>query len=492
MQKKFLKNLAFLIFLNLLVKPFWILGVDREVQNALGPEEYGFYFTILNFSFLFYILLDLGITNFNNRNIAQNNQLLNKHMAGISTLKILLGFVYGILVFLIGWIIGYDGRQLYLLAWVGFNQFLLSFILYLRSNISGLLLFKTEGVLSVLDRLLMIFICGSLIWIGAFREYFTIEWFVYAQTISYAITAIIALAAVLYRSGKLRLNWNPAFFMMIIKKSLPFAILVLLMSFYSRIDPVLIERILGGNFGNEQSGIYAQAFRLLDAGQNFALLFSVLLLPLFAKMIKENESLIKLLKLSFSIIISGTLIVAITSLFYGEQIMQLLYTQTEGELYASYLERIILSAKIFKILMFSLVFVSSIYIFGTLLTANNSLKHLNLIAVVSLSANIILNFILIPKYFALGSAYASLTAQALSAILQVFIAYRLFKWNVNYELILRLTATIVLTITSGYLLQYIHLQNWIISMSIMLVAGLLISFSLKLLNIREFISILKE
>lgn len=491
MQKKFLKNLVFLIFLNLLVKPFWILGVDREVQNALGPEEYGFYFTILNFSFLFYILLDLGITNFNNRNIAQNNQLLNKHMAGISTLKILLGFVYGILVFIIGWIIGYDGRQLYLLAWVGFNQFLLSFILYLRSNISGLLLFKTEGVLSILDRLLMIFICGSLLWFGTFREHFTIEWFVYAQTISYAITAIIALAAVLYRSGKLRLNWNPAFFLMIIKKSMPFALLALLMSFYSRIDPVLIERILGGNFGNEQSGIYAQAFRLLDAGQNFALLFSVLLLPLFAKMIKENESLTKLLNLSFSIIISGTLIVAITSLFYGEQIMQLLYTPAKGELYTSYLERILLSAKIFKLLMFSLVFVSSIYIFGTLLTANNSLKYLNLIAIVSLSANIVLNFILIPKYFALGSAYASLTAQALSAILQIFIACRLFKWNVNYKLIFRLAATIILTLITGYLLQYIQIQNWIISMSLMLLAGLLISFGLKLLNIKEFIFILK-
>ena len=105
MQKKFLKNLAFLIFLNLLVKPFWILGVDREVQNALGPEEYGFYFTILNFSFLFYILLDLGITNFNNRNIAQNNQLLNKHMAGISTLKILLG------LYMACWCLSSDGSS---------------------------------------------------------------------------------------------------------------------------------------------------------------------------------------------------------------------------------------------------------------------------------------------------------------------------------------------------------------------------------------------
>jgi len=51
------------------------------------------YFTIFNFSFLFFIFLDLGITNFNNRNIAQNNQLLNKHLAGIGTMKMMLGLL---------------------------------------------------------------------------------------------------------------------------------------------------------------------------------------------------------------------------------------------------------------------------------------------------------------------------------------------------------------------------------------------------------------
>jgi O-antigen/teichoic acid export membrane protein len=79
MQKKFLTNLALLLFLNVLVKPFYIFGIDRTVQNTVGLEDFGFYFTIFNFAFLFNILLDAGITNFNNRNIAQHMHLLNKH-----------------------------------------------------------------------------------------------------------------------------------------------------------------------------------------------------------------------------------------------------------------------------------------------------------------------------------------------------------------------------------------------------------------------------
>jgi len=331
-----------------------------------------------------------------------------------------------------------------------------------------------------------------LIWVSHFREHFVIEWFVYAQTTAYLFTALIALIVVLYHSGRLRLRWNPIFFLMILKKSLPFALLVLLMSFYSRIDPVLIEKILKGSFGNEQSGIYAQAFRLLDAGQNFALLFPVLLLPLFSKMIKEKHDVAELVKLSFSIIISGTLIIAITTLFYSEHIMQLLYTQGANEPYEAYMDRIVLSARIFKLLMFSLVFVSSVYIFGTLLTANNNLFYLNLFALISLVANIVLNVVLIPRFFALGSAYANLTAQGVTALLQIYLSYRIFRFNINYKLIIRLFLTIILVLLTGYVLALLPIKNWILSMMLMLMAGLLISFSLKLLNIKEFISILRS
>jgi O-antigen/teichoic acid export membrane protein len=492
MHKKFLENLAFLIFLNLLVKPFWILGIDREVQNTVGPEEYGFYFAVFNFSFLFFIFLDLGITNFNNRNIAQNNQLLSKHLAGISTLKLMLGVLYAVVIFLIGVLIGYEGRQLYLLAWVGFNQFLLSFILYLRSNVSGLLLFKTDSLLSVMDRLLMILICSLLLWTNVFGGYFSIEWFVYAQTIAYSLTAIVALIAVLHKSGKLQLNWNVPFFILIVKKSMPFALLVLLMSFYNRIDPVLIERLLPESVGEQQSGVYAQAYRLLDAGQNFAFLFAVLLLPLFSKMIKDRMPVDYLVKLSFSILISGALIVAVTSAFYGKELMLLMYTPFEGEPVSDYISRINESAFIFSLLMFSFVAISSNYIFGTLLTANNNLKQLNWIALIGLSLNFLLNFLLIPRYQAIGSAYASLTAQGTTAILQFYFAFKLLRLKPDYKLLGSILITVGLMIITGYTLRTFPPQNWIISVSILIGIGIIVAFIFRLLNVKAFLLILKS
>jgi|GEM_PF-5217839 len=43
MQRTFLTNLFLLLVLNLLVKPFYILGIDAGVQDAVGSEEYGGY-----------------------------------------------------------------------------------------------------------------------------------------------------------------------------------------------------------------------------------------------------------------------------------------------------------------------------------------------------------------------------------------------------------------------------------------------------------------
>ena len=489
MQRKFLTNLGLLLFLNLLIKPFWIFGIDRTVQNTVGVEEYGFYFVVLNFSFLFNILLDFGITNFNNRNIAQHNHLLNKHVSGILVLKLLLVVLYLLITFTAALLMGYSGDQLTLLAWLGVNQFLISFVLYLRSNISGLLLFKTDSVLSVLDRFLMIIICGVLLWGHVTDEAFRIEWFVYSQTAAYLITIVIALYVVIRKANFKRLNWHWPFFLMIIKKSMPFALLVLLMTFYSRLDPVMLEGILGENLGDEQAGIYAHGFRLLDAAAMIAFLFAVLLLPIFSKMIKKKESVEEILKLSFTLIITVAVIVASVSFFYSKEMMELLYTDDVSA-----------SVPVFQLLMLGFVGISTTYIFGTLLTANGNLKQLNIIAVVSVVINLSINLLLIPSLLAYGSAIASLVTQLASALAQVILVQRIFKFRVNYRYLFTLLAFICGVILLVYLSRQFTLSlpgipedlGWLVNFSLAVAISLILAIVLRLLHFRSLIGILRQ
>ncbi len=58
MRRTFLLNLLLVMGLNLLVKPFYILGIDAEVQRAVGAEAYGLYAALLSLGFLLNIVLD--------------------------------------------------------------------------------------------------------------------------------------------------------------------------------------------------------------------------------------------------------------------------------------------------------------------------------------------------------------------------------------------------------------------------------------------------
>ena len=46
MKRKFITNLALLLFLNLLIKPIYAFGIDVGVQNAVGARDYGNYFIL--------------------------------------------------------------------------------------------------------------------------------------------------------------------------------------------------------------------------------------------------------------------------------------------------------------------------------------------------------------------------------------------------------------------------------------------------------------
>ena len=481
MKRKFVTNLILLVSLNLLIKPFWVLGIDRTVQNMVGAEEYGLYFALFNFSMIFNILLDLGITNYNNRNIAQHTFLLKKHLSNIVGLKLMLAVVYTVFILVIAAIIGYNKIQFHLLFFLIANQFLISFTLYLRSNISALQLFRTDSLISVLDRSLMIILCSILLFTNVTDGVFRIEWFVYAQTVAYLVTSLVTIAIVLSKSGKISLHVNKRFILVFLKKSYPYALLILLMAFYNRIDSVMLERLLPDPLGKQEAGIYAQAFRLLDAVAMFGALVGGLLLPMFSKMIKNREAISPIVNLAVMLLFIPSIVIAVSSLLYDREIMELLYH--------SHIED---SADILGLLMTGFIGIATTYIFGTLLTANGSIRKLNIMAAGGMVLNISLNLILIPQFFALGSAFASMVTQLATALAQVIIAAQIFHLRPSRQFIVKTISFIGVVIAVGVLSTYIG--NKALGYFGMILFSILSAFFLRLINLRDLYQIvaLKE
>ncbi|MFM7218316.1 MAG: oligosaccharide flippase family protein [Bacteroidota bacterium] len=480
MQRKFVTNLALLLALNLLIKTFWVLGIDRAVQNAVGTEQYGFYYAIFNFSFLLNILLDLGITNFNNKNIAQNNHLLSKHFSSIVVLRLLLAGIFAVVTLGGGWLIGYTPDMLKMLVAVLFNQILISFILYLRSNLAGLHQFKTDSVISVLDRFIMSVICVGLLMKYKEPGTFQLKWFVYAQTFAYILTFLITFLIVYKKAKVRRFHWRWPFFLMILKKSYPYAVLVLLMTFYNRIDGVMLERLLPFRVGANEAGIYASAYRLLDAANMIAFLFAGLLLPIFALMIKLKQDVQEIVGLSFSLLVVPAIIVASCCAFFSYEWMDLLY---KGE----HIEE---SAIVFRILMCCFVPISATYIYGTLLTANGSLRELNLMAGTGMLLNVLMNFILIPRYQATGAAISSISTQAFTCLAQVQMVKRTFHFKVDYGFISRLLLFIVSCVLINYLAHGLS-KPWLLRFSISTASCFVLAFILRLIRPKNIYRIIR-
>lgn len=411
MQKRFFSSLALSLSLNLLIKPFSVLVIDAGVQRVLGNEVYGQYFILLTLTLVFNIFLDLGINNFTTRYIAQEEAQLNQHVSRVFYLRLLLFFGYALLVFGTAWLINIAPGQNMLLTLLVINQFLIQSIAFIRSLFAGLHLFKTDTFISVLDRALLIIIMGSGLLFSI--PNITIYNFVFAQTACYFATFILAGWLIRNQLKSIIPVFDGVYIMNILKKSAPYALLVLLMLIYNRSDVVLLKQF--ANEGNYQAGIYAQGYRLLDAFYMLGMIFAGLLFPVFSRMIHQrSEELRDLVQVSGKLLIGGAIGIMFVSIYNAPFLLQLIYGDKVDEH----------SITVFVYLMIAFMAMSFNFIFGTLLTAGGFLRALNLSALIGVLVSVCFNVILIPLYGAIGCALAALITQALVSLLLVVISVK--------------------------------------------------------------------
>lgn len=475
MQKKFISNLALMLLLNLLVKPVAIFGIDAAVQDRVPPEDYGIYFSLLNFSFLFNILLDFGINNFTTKNVAQYPDIASKYLGKVLGFRFMLFLVYAAVSYGIAFLLKWDGHELYLLSFLVFNQFLITLIAYARSYFGGLLMFKTDAILSVLDRFLLIIFCGILLYAPVTDTPFRIEWFIWIQTACYLITFIVAVILIFMKFGIPKVKYHPVFSYSIIRQSFPYALLIFLMMIYTRVDSVMVERMHID--GKAESGYYAIGFRLLNAFFMFAMIFSNLLFPIFSKMFKHNENVKPLLATSAKLLIGGAILLGIVSYFNSEYILQLIYSKHIEE-----------SNQPFQLLMFSFVGMCSTILYGTLLTARGNMYFLNFVSAIGIVVNIVINFFLIPKYGATGAAIATVITQSLISAIQFVYSIRILKIQFGILEIALFSGYVGSLIAIGY---YFRAEN-LTTFFALLLASLLSMFLFRIIDLKNLKHIFKQ
>jgi O-antigen/teichoic acid export membrane protein len=478
LKKHFIENLTFFIALNLLIKPIYVFGIDRVVQNTVGTEIYGTYFPLLNLVLIFQIFLDLGIENFTRKEIAHNPGLTNRLFTSFFAFKLVLIIAFIVLFSIAGLFIPHSKEEWLMLIFLVINQGMASFILYLRANMGGLHLFKAESIVSVLDRFTMVIICGTLLLIPFTRGQFKIQWFIYSQTIAYLITLIVSLTIVLKKTKTFTISLKLSSYLPILKQLKPYAILILLMSFYYRVDSIFLRFLLPD--GKEQAGIYAHGFRILDFMANYALIFSFILLPTFSKMIRMKENIAPLLRLAGLSLLIPSVAILTGIAFYRFDVFTLLYPDSTQE-----------SANVFTILIISFIGICISYTFGALLTANGNLKELIKMALIAVGISTVFNLVFIPLYKAEGAAIANAIAQLFTIVYHILVSKRKFNLKTDFTLLFKLGAFLLFTIVTGAFITKIHV-NWIVGIFTITSISVLFATAIKLIQLKNILALLKN
>jgi len=459
--------------------------MDMQVQVEVG-DKYGLYHALLNATLILNILLDLGLNNYNNRKVSITNNRFKQYFQNISAIRFGLAISYLIVLQLYGILSNYNTGDLWFLFLLGLSQVFLSSILYLRSNFTAFGKFKLDSFFSVFDRFLMIL--GVLyLFSNKDQGYVNLENFIYIQVFGYSISFFIGLIILLKIGRPFAPKIQRRFSIVLLKKSAPYALIVLLMSAYHSSDAIMIERMLMD--GEAETAIYAQSMRILTALNNYAYLFAVLLLPMFSKLLSKKKSIQGLITTSSSLLLYGVSSIAILLAYYSDDIIGICYGNFSN--HDRFINgvfnkeaiinqpAILVSSDIFELIIYGIIPMSINYCFGTLITASGNMKLLNKIAFFSLTINVILNLYLIPLYGAYGAALSSLITQSFSGLGQVIFAVIKFKISVKSLSVLRFMLGIGFVAVSTFFLKELELTIRLSIIVVLFLFGLLLAVKLK-------------
>lgn len=413
--KKFFSHLSWLMVLNLLIKPTYLLLVDAKIQDVLGPEVWGRYFPLVSLGILLNIVLDMGLSSHMTRLLSKEpDEIKGAFIKGWKS-KIGLIPLYLIVLMTIGWALGYSSNSLKWLFWIGCNQALLSGILYARSGLQALGAHVADAWISITDRFLLLVGMGVLL---LNFDSFQVEWLLVGTSGALGIALLTGLWR-LKKHTRLDLASNADetehSTQSILRASWPYALLFLLMMTYHRVDAIMLERWAPN--GEIQAGWYAMGYRLFEAANMIGFLFATLLLPYFTRMLKAKEDVRPLAITVSRLLWVGGSSVAWVSFMFPEAFLSVFYS-----------EHTLAAAPAFSWLMLSFAIFAQGYVFSTLLTARGDIQLLNRLAFSGAAANVILNGLWLSQATAFnagwGCALISAGTQLLVVGLQMGFVFR--------------------------------------------------------------------
>ncbi len=403
------KNTSYLTAAMVLQKIISFTYFTLLARN-LGPANLGKYYFAISFVTILGVFIDLGLVNVLTREVAKRKEEAGKLLGSVLSLKIPLAILTLGAALLIINLLDYPDitRQLVYLACVAMiaDSFTNTFFAVAR----GFHNLFFESISAILFQIIVLSLGLTAVYLG-----FNLLWVMGALISASVFNFLYSFTIVWKKIGlKIKPHWDTKLIKAVTALTVPFGIFALFQRFYMHFDTVLLSLLAGDKY----VGFYQIAFKIVFALQFLPMAFIASLYPAMSSYWLHNRPQLSITferALSYLMIISLPISAGVIAL--ADKIVLVFKSD--------YLAAVLPM----QIIILSLLFIFINFPIGSLLNACDRQKHNTFNMVVAAILSIILNFILIPRFQAVGASITVLITNAL----MTFLGFYWIKNTISYN-----------------------------------------------------------
>lgn len=405
MNKKILfKNLGFLLSDNVikLVIGFFI---SIFIARYLGSENLGKVNYVIAFLGFYEILIIFGMDVTLTKEIGLNLESGNKIISSIIIFRIVMFLVTLPFWILLFFMFGNSDTKLNIIFYLSLINIFLTIFLVPKNYYQAMSLNKYDVMASQIGYIIAAFL-------KIFFVYFHGNVYTYVLiTVGEKLIYIVLIWFFYLKKEKFRFELDKFFLKKIIKESFPLLLVSVSIFIYMKIDQLMVGKMLG----MKQVGVYSIGVKLAELVYFIPMAVSTAYFPkiLHSKKEKtiaeyENE-VVKLGRINVFI----CFIFSLGATLFGKEFVKLVY----GVEY-------IKSGEVFVIYSWASIFVALGVSHGNYMVIEEKNKYSFNATILGAIMNVILNYVLIPKYGIIGTSYATVISQWISSYLYYYFSFR--------------------------------------------------------------------
>ncbi len=364
------------------------------IGRQLGPGQLGKFTFALSFVGMLSVMNDLGLNILAVRDVAREKNLAQTYLGNLIGLKAVLGLLALIITLGAAKLMGYTPGNIRMVLLLGLATLFITVSNGMRWTFQAFQRLEYESLIGVFQNFLC-FALGSIAVLSGLGVYGV----GYAQILVSMLVLAASWRLVTIRLIPVRMRIDVDFWKTTLRKSIPFALMLVFTGLYVNLDTVLLSRLKG----DEVVGLYSAANRLVLAGKMIPAVILPALFPIMADASKGTlrefnrfveKSSVLMFSLAFPLSVGTTILAPkVIGFFYGGA-------------YAA-------SVPCLQILIWGMFCMYLSIVFGYALISKGKQNANTLLTGLGLVLCLTLNLLLIPGWGSLGSGVAILATEAL-------------------------------------------------------------------------------